>query len=151
MIFQCNFYYLDHSSNQDQSNLATQESSGLGETGYRAVFEAVHSTKINKQKHYHWWTEKEQYSIRIYSAKNGSAAVVRKLKEKLLHESTARGFAKLHKEKIKGEAKEKRDPKESVNCNAKRKPSVVATSQCNSSKVFDSNASSRLKGHLGHS
>ena len=96
---------------QDQSNLLTQGSSGLRKIDYRAAAEVVKSTKTNKRKHYYLWTEKERYSIEKYATQNGDVAAVKKIKEKSLNESAARGFAKLYNQEIKDAAKEKRDPK----------------------------------------
>ena len=43
--------------------------------------EAIKSTKTNKQKHNHRWTEKKQYNIGKCAAQNNYSAAVRKLKE----------------------------------------------------------------------
>ena len=61
---------------QDQSNLATQESSGLGAIDYGTVVEAVKYTKSNKRKLYQRWTDNDRYRIGKYAAENGYASEV---------------------------------------------------------------------------
>ena len=103
---------------------------------YRAVAEVRKSTKTNKRKHSHQWTEKERYSIGKYAAESGYAAAVRKNKEKSLSESTARRFVKLYKEEVKDAAKTKRDPKNVLALMARRCPLLLQSLDENVSKVF---------------
>ena len=119
----------NQSSIQDQSNLATQGNSALGVIDYRAVVQAAKSTKTNKRKHYHGWTEKERYSIGKYAAEDRCAAAVRKFKEKTLNKSTARRFAKFYKEEIKDTTKEKRDPKKALAVMPSGRPLLLGTSR----------------------